>query len=131
MALLYGVVADQGKMGIGPVGDTCESRFVRNVDGDRPVEHPLRIEGGVNLFVLGKPVDVNAGGRGIEVGAHKRLIPRYVDTHLLLEVIPHLGDHLGVHPVLVPDERDVFHDKTLVWANSLSSPRCPGGFPLT
>ena len=130
MGFLDCVLSDQGKMGIDPVGYARKARFVGEVYRYRPVEYSLRVECGVYLLVFCEPVDVDAGGRGIEIRADKRLISGYVETDLLLEIILHLRNHLGIDPVVIADQRDILHDKRLYQGYSPFFPR-PRRAPFT
>ena len=127
MGFLDCVLSDQGKMGIDPVGYARKARFVGDVYRYRPVEYPLRVKGGVYLLVFCEPVDVDAGGRRIEIRADKRLIPGYMETDLLLEIIPHLRNHLGIDPVVIADERDILHDKRFYRGVARSFPHAQKG----
>ena len=79
MGFLDPVPADQGEMGVDPVGYARKARLVRDVYRQLGLfEDPLRVEGRIYLLVLREAVDVDARGRGVEIGADEGLVPRDV-----------------------------------------------------
>ncbi len=80
------------EMAVHPVGDARDAGLVGDDDAHGPLQDLRGVEDVVDLLVLHHAVGMDAGARGVELGADKGVVGRDGESQFPAEVLGHLRD---------------------------------------
>ena len=90
---------------------SCQSRFVRNIYCNRPVQDSLSIKGCVDFFVFQNSVYMYTSRCGVKVNSDKRLVSWDLVAHFLFKIVSYFCNYGSINAIFVPNKGNIFHDQ--------------------